>query len=339
MEPLREEYVRTWCDNELLFHETARLLQALQLRGIETMVLKGVALASLFYRDTGLRPMSDVDILVRPGSAGEALKVLSETGWRPACRSPEDLIPYEQAAEFRSGRGCRCDLHWRIFWDGRQEVGDDEFWAGAIELEVNRVASRALNPTDQLLHVCVHGAVWNEMPTVRWVADAALILRAAQTEIDWGRLLEQAEKRRLMLPMADTLEYLRSHLQSPVPPDVVKALRALPASRWEHAWYQIRTGRRRALRRLPVVCYWLNAWRLSGDAPFHRKLSNYLTYLQSLWGVKYLWHVPPHIAWKAARGVVQLAGALAPKGSAGASDRRRPATPAGSKGKENAHEK
>jgi hypothetical protein len=315
MERLKEEYVRTWCDNEILFHETARLLRSFQLRRIETIVLKGAALAALFYRDTGLRPMTDIDILVRPAEAGAAIRVLSEAGWRSVYQTPEALVPYEQAAEFRDGRGCRCDLHWRIFWDGRQGVGDDEFWDGAVSLEINRVASGALNPTDQLLHVCVHGAVWNEMPTVRWVADAAMILRTARSEINWGRLIEQVEKRRLMLPMADTLEYLQHLLHAPIPPDVLKAIRNIGTSRLERTLYQIRIGPNPALKRLPVLCYWFNAWRLSGDAPFQRKLSEYLRYLKCLWGVKYLRHLPFHLAWRIARGIAHIIVGLFPKGN------------------------
>ena len=304
IERLKEEYVRTWCDNELLFHQTAVLLGSLQAQGIETIVLKGAALASLFYRDSGLRPMTDIDILVRPDSAQAAMKVLRETGWRTVHQKPEALIPYEQAVEFRDSRGNRCDLHWKIFWDGRQ-VSDEEFWECAISLEINEVLSRALNPTDQLLHVCVHGAVWNEMPTVRWIADAAIILRTAQSEINWQRLIEQAKKRRLMLPIGDTLEYLQSFLQLSIPPDVLKAIRNIAPSHLERTLYQIRVGPNSRLKRFPVLCYWLNAWRVD-ESPFHRKVSGYFRYLRSLWDVKSLRHLPLHITWKGLRGIVQI---------------------------------
>ena len=43
------------------------VLGELRRRGIEPMLLKGAALTLLHYRDSGLRPMEDVDILVSNG--------------------------------------------------------------------------------------------------------------------------------------------------------------------------------------------------------------------------------------------------------------------------------
>jgi hypothetical protein len=64
---------------------------------------------------------------------------------------------------------------------------DDDFRAAAepVTFQGNRL--RILSPTDQLLHVCGHAARWGEVPAIRWVADAVLILR--EGPIDWQRFL------------------------------------------------------------------------------------------------------------------------------------------------------
>jgi len=49
--------------------------------GIQTILLKGAALILLHYKDPGLRPMVDFDILVPAGKAAAAIKVLTELGW------------------------------------------------------------------------------------------------------------------------------------------------------------------------------------------------------------------------------------------------------------------
>lgn len=304
LERLGEEYVRTWCDNQLLFNAASGLLRTLRASGVETLLLKGASLALQAYEDSGLRPMSDVDILVRPGKAELAIKLLGEGGWESNYRSPEALIPYEQAVEFRDGREGRCDLHWRVFFDGAQEVGDEEFWEAAVEFEFDGVRALALNPTDQLLHVCVHGAAWNDMPPVRWVADAAMLLGSA--EIDWGRFVDLARRRRLMLPAGDTLGYLRDFLGAPVPADVLGSIRAIRPTVVERCLYRVRAGPSKPLKRLSVLHYWAKAWRLSRASPPGRKLLGFLSYLKSLWGVGRLWQAPFHLAFKAARGVAQI---------------------------------
>jgi len=35
-------------------------------------------------------------------------------------------------------------------------------------INIQGVSTLILNPTDQLLHVCVHGAAWDAVPHVRW---------------------------------------------------------------------------------------------------------------------------------------------------------------------------
>ena len=51
--------------------------------GVPFLVLKGAALAHLVYGDPRLRPMRDVDLLIRKADAGRALDVLTRCGFRP----------------------------------------------------------------------------------------------------------------------------------------------------------------------------------------------------------------------------------------------------------------
>jgi len=60
MVKLKEFYQLTWCENQILFHNMAGLLDRLHNAGIQTMILKGAALLLLYYKDYGLRPMLDL---------------------------------------------------------------------------------------------------------------------------------------------------------------------------------------------------------------------------------------------------------------------------------------
>ena len=57
---------------------TCAMVQA----GVPFLVLKGAALAHLVYSDPRLRPMRDVDLLIRKADAGRALDVLMRCGFR-----------------------------------------------------------------------------------------------------------------------------------------------------------------------------------------------------------------------------------------------------------------
>ena len=79
---LREVYRDTWYRNQLALRDLAASFRALDAAGIPLMLLKGLALSHVYYRDLGLRPMDDVDLLVPVEHAPAAAAVLHGLGWR-----------------------------------------------------------------------------------------------------------------------------------------------------------------------------------------------------------------------------------------------------------------
>jgi hypothetical protein len=72
---LRGIYRRTWYKNRIAIAHLAGLIGHLDAAGIPTMVLKGAALTTLYYRDHGGRAMEDCDLLVPVARAREAVAV------------------------------------------------------------------------------------------------------------------------------------------------------------------------------------------------------------------------------------------------------------------------
>ena len=72
------------------------ILHAFNAAGIDAVVLKGAALAHVLYPAVGLRPMSDIDLLVDPRLTRRAQVLLAELGfaavkWRRCRRSHRPL--------------------------------------------------------------------------------------------------------------------------------------------------------------------------------------------------------------------------------------------------------
>lgn len=295
---LKEEYFHAWSQNQFSFRRVAPLIREFARSGIQSMILKGSALTILYYEDAGLRPMADIDLLVRRGQARQAISLLNDLGWESKYSSPEAFIPFEQAIEFIDASNQRLDLHWHLLWEARQDLSDEAFWSGSIATEIDGTPTRALNPTDQLLHVCVHGAKWNDTPSLRWVADAMMIIRSRKFKIDWTRLVRQAQVRQLTLPMRDTLGYLADVMDAAIPPKVLTELREMPVTKLERTFYRIRLTPNDALKTVPVLWHWINSLRLDCEGPLLHRLSLFSKYLQSLWSVKHLWQVPFYLVAK-----------------------------------------
>ena len=78
-----------------------------------------------------------------------------------------------------------------------------------------------------------------KLPPFRWVADAIMILNNAENEIDWNRLAAQAEKRHLILPLLDTLQYLRDTFAAQIAPEIIENLQSVHVPHLERMEYKI----------------------------------------------------------------------------------------------------
>ncbi|HVY55696.1 MAG TPA: nucleotidyltransferase family protein, partial [Thermodesulfobacteriota bacterium] len=82
MNIFRWVYERTRSNNGALYERLSSLLSELDARGMPAILVKGTALALLYYPDYGLRPMMDADILVPTSRAREAMEIITALGWR-----------------------------------------------------------------------------------------------------------------------------------------------------------------------------------------------------------------------------------------------------------------
>jgi len=290
MMKLKGVYRLTWYKNQMLFHAIANLLRSFQNAAIKTIVLKGAALTILCYKDYGLRPMKDFDVLVHTGQALQAVHLLKELGWQPKDFEPsENYISVSYAHGFVDNSGREFDLHWHLLSQSRDEGADDAFWEGAILTEVHDIPVYVLNTTDQLLHICVHGAHWNTIPSFRWVADAFMVMKNAQSGIDWNRLIAEGEKRRLILPLQDTLNYLRDSFDAPIAPEILQSIKNMPVPKIDRIEYKITTSP--PSRWTAVLDLWCQHSRLMGNTNVLRKLIRFPGFLQDIWGLS-IWKLP-----------------------------------------------
>src|SRR5262245_35964200 len=131
-EALRDE---TAARNRRRFDAGRRLLAALAEAGIATLMVKGAALIADKYRDLGLRPMSDLDIVVPTAQATPAIRAVSRTGWSSRTSITSSFIQMQHAADFvESGTRVKCDLHWHVYWECCGADADDDLWAASVPL-------------------------------------------------------------------------------------------------------------------------------------------------------------------------------------------------------------
>jgi len=293
---LKLQYQVTWYKNVQLFRHVGAALRALRSNELETLLLKGAALIPLYYRDYGLRPTNDVDVLVQPGDVALAAKTLTSLGWRiegrDPLRFPERTIAVTREAHFEDPSGCVIDLHWHVLPESCYPGADNEFWSGALPMDFEQISVLCMNPTDQFLHVCVHGTpIVGSGSVLRRICDAMKILQSCERDVDWTRLIAQARKHSLGLQLLDSLACLEDVFWGTVPWDVLDALRSEPCT-WDQRIVSryLRLPRKGGVRR--ILFHYAIFWRRNKDLSLPRKLLAFVTYLRDLWALNHHWQVP-----------------------------------------------
>ena len=254
-----------------------RAVHALNAHSIPNLVLKGSALLLAHYRDRGIRPMSDVDLLVPSDRIDGALDALQGSGFQgdPARRWLEGPM---HAGTLSNHSEFTLDLHRYATYEARYPEANDAFFEASVPLEVEGEATRALGPSDQLLHTIVHGLRWSVAPSDIWIVDAATIIRGGGVDPDL--LVSRARRLRLSVPLREGLRLVRSVLDPE--PKLDALVSALPngrlGERIEH-WFRVRPPAG-VMGALPNLWFAFQRSR-SGGAP----LRDFPSFLATTWGV------------------------------------------------------
>ncbi len=194
---LRDAYRSRATVNTRLFLDAAVVLRSLAGHRLPVIALKGLALAEKLYGDIALRPMSDIDLLVKEEDLVRAGRILMTLGYRPYEHAWESLLKTHcHLPPFANTGGTMIELHWDIVESGGPLRTDlDGLWKRACPIEIRHVAARALSPEDLLLHLCLHA--WYHLRTGMDLipfCDIAALMKASGEGFDWRIAGERADR-------------------------------------------------------------------------------------------------------------------------------------------------
>ena len=206
----------------------ARLHDATRARGIAVVPLKGSALLALGVHGDGVRPMSDIDLLVSPRQAEALAEVLQSVGYLPsyATRRHAVFLPVDQALPDTFGE--HVDIPYRI--ELHQAIAEPlpvsqvditaRAWPAAAHPGTNAYASKAA----LFCHLLLHAAGGMRTNTLRFVqlVDLARLAPRLAPE-DWSGLIRTGEHAWWMYPV---LRMVARSFPDVIPADVLATTRA-----------------------------------------------------------------------------------------------------------------
>lgn len=163
--------------------------------GIEVILLKGGQLGHTDYPHFSLRPIEDIDILVRKSDRSETIKLMLERGL--------NLYGTNQTCDkffmSRSSRDRKERVRKPVFFEVHSNlqtpirlnrafnIDMDELWKGVQEKDIDGFPFLQLSPLDNLLYLGAHFG-HHDFSRLIWGYDIALLIRRHGGEIDWEKL-------------------------------------------------------------------------------------------------------------------------------------------------------
>ena len=197
--PRDAEGLRTGTTNVRMMHLLERIAARFNDVGVPLLALKGAALNLTVHERPDERPMSDLDLLIKPDHIDRAFALLEGLGalrGEPLVR--EDFFPrFYYETEYAAGHiyPVRIDLHVRPFRPLRYSrlVPEDALWRRAETVRIG--AAHILVPCaeDMLIHLAAHAAIHGDSRAM-WRRDIKLWAEAHEGRIDWDRFLSTVEE-------------------------------------------------------------------------------------------------------------------------------------------------
>ena len=247
-----------WARTQSLLHAARQALEGLVQAGVEVMLIKGAAfLVQGYGGDARLRPLADVDLLVRPQRMAEAESVLRGSGWE---RGAPEL---DGARCFVRAGALRLCLHAQALMESAGRGRPEDEWADSCATEFPGGGPRVLVPgaTSLLLHGCVYGLFPPLPAPIRWIADTVQLLRRRRAEVDCSAFVRDAERIGVRPHVREALAALAPFV--PVPPPPAAGTLAERTEYWICSRFQRLSG--------PVPRWWFHARRQR--MPFLRHLA------------------------------------------------------------------
>jgi len=224
---MKASYQNNLARNLALTEHWAELIALLAREGVDAITHKGIALVHTVYPDIGLRPMADIDLLIRPADLPTAKHVLRKAGYR----TPGETMEAEEA--FRGylhfvRNSIIIDLHWELAnytrFEGIVEVDHHGLWNRARPAVAGNALGLMLSPEDMLLHLALHVTLGSEFGRLIWYTDVDAVLRRFAHELDWDRIVEEATQWRVAALLGYTLQVCQESFESPAPTAVLTRL-------------------------------------------------------------------------------------------------------------------
>jgi len=234
---LKKDYYLTAKKNILTLNALGNILDVLNKAGLKVIVLKGAALAETVYGNLALRPMSDVDLLVKKEDLYRINEQLNGLGYFPTDRSVDDVdlsSTYLTSLDYRNPLGNSPSLH--IHWhfvnstipneSYMRQIKMEDIWRDAVRTNIANSETWVMSPHHLIIHLAEHALrVTHSLSKLSYFCDIDRSINYYMKVLDWNLLVRDTIRFNLNKMVYTTLYFSRYFIEAKIPEDVLLKLK------------------------------------------------------------------------------------------------------------------
>ncbi len=198
---LKASYYYTLTQTQKFWRRFLDIVAAAKEAGVVILPIKGTALLNDLYLDIPVRPMVDVDLLVKEEDFKKAEDLLYKLGYQKELGGlTEEYWKLDQCHITYQGRGNGlpiAELHWGIDFKRNGRVILPEIWQRLREVDVDGQKIKLLSPEDTLFSLGLHSRRFGKTLCLKYACDVSLLLSKYKDSFDWRYILSKAKEYRL----------------------------------------------------------------------------------------------------------------------------------------------
>jgi hypothetical protein len=196
LQALQFAYTRVNVTNLLVYRNVALLAESFDRAHIPLVFLKGIALAEPLYRDIGLRPMGDIDILVPEHCVSNAASLLVEQGYTPSLEFTSSFIELFEEGSFIPFKQSQIpiEIHWHLIYLRYyyERIPVSWFWQRTQQISLAGHSVSVLSPEALLVHLVMHYFFQHKSEGLLWSHDIALLVAHYRESFNWDQVFATA---------------------------------------------------------------------------------------------------------------------------------------------------
>lgn len=225
LDRFRQFVYRSTIKNSYLVQTGKEVIQTLLAEGIDTLALKGFFLQKAVYAKDEIRPMNDIDLLVRRGDIPKAIEILGQLGFRILSHFDPDF-DYEDIKHvppMENEYGQLLELHWNLLEENEPfSINMGQVWEqkacfsdGLWGLSVEHL----------IVHLAIHGTYQHFLRLgLRSLLDLSRVFDKFGDSVQWEQVVSTAKAWHAEKSLWISLKLAEKYLSVALPEDAMLSI-------------------------------------------------------------------------------------------------------------------